>query len=142
MSASWSRPTSSPKSICAITSANRRKHGRHSPDGLDDAAALAPCAISRLDRAAGAGAGGRPPGAAGLVLFPPNHVSYLDITVFGSLIPGSFIAKSEVAGWPLFGWLAKLQRSVFIDRQVRGTLQQRDTIAERLAARDVLILFP
>ena len=82
------------------------------------------------------------PSAARPVLFAANHVSYLDITVFGSLIPGSFIAKSEVAGWPLFGWLAKLQRSVFIDRQVRSTLQQRDTIAERLAARDVLILFP
>jgi lyso-ornithine lipid O-acyltransferase len=82
------------------------------------------------------------PCAARPVLFAANHVSYLDITVFGSLIPGSFIAKSEVAGWLLFGWLAKLQRSVFIDRQVRSTLQQRDTIAGRLAARDVLILFP
>jgi 1-acyl-sn-glycerol-3-phosphate acyltransferase len=82
------------------------------------------------------------PSAARPVLFAANHVSYLDITVFGSLIPGSFVAKSEVAGWPLFGLLAKLQRSVFIDRQVRSTLQQRDTIAERLAARDVLILFP
>ncbi|HVH81309.1 MAG TPA: 1-acyl-sn-glycerol-3-phosphate acyltransferase, partial [Stellaceae bacterium] len=40
------------------------------------------------------------------VLFAANHVSYLDITIFGSLIAGSFIAKSEVAGWPLFGWLA------------------------------------
>src|SRR6266850_732404 len=49
------------------------------------------------------------------VLFAANHVSYADITVLGSLIAGSFIAKDEVAGWPLFGWLAKLQRSVFID---------------------------
>jgi lyso-ornithine lipid O-acyltransferase len=76
------------------------------------------------------------------VLFASNHVSYLDITVLGSLIPGSFVAKSEVAGWPLFGWLAKLQRSVFVDRQVRSTAQQRDAIAGRLAAGDALILFP
>ena len=76
------------------------------------------------------------------VLFASNHVSYLDITILSSLIAGSFIAKHEVARWPLFGWLAKLQRSVFIDRQVRSTAQQRDSIAERLAAGDALILFP
>jgi len=76
------------------------------------------------------------------VLFASNHVSYLDIEVLGSLIPGSFIAKNEVAGWPLFGWLAKLQRSVFVDRQVRSTTAQRDAIAARLAAKDALILFP
>lgn len=76
------------------------------------------------------------------VLFASNHVSYIDIMVLGSLIPGSFVAKSEIAGWPLFGWLAKLQRSVFVDRQVRSTARQRDAIAERLAAGDALILFP
>lgn len=76
------------------------------------------------------------------VLFVANHVSYADITVLGSLIPGSFVAKSEVAGWPFFGWLAKLQRSVFVDRQVRSTAQQRDAIADRLGAGDALILFP
>ena len=76
------------------------------------------------------------------VLFAANHISYLDITVFGSLIPGSFIAKREVKRWPLFGWLARLQRSVFIDRQVRSTAHQRDSIAGRLAAKEALILFP
>jgi 1-acyl-sn-glycerol-3-phosphate acyltransferase len=76
------------------------------------------------------------------VLFAANHTGYLDISVLGSLIPGSFISKSEVARWPLFGWLAKLQRCVFVDRQARSTAQQRDAIAERLAAKDALILFP
>jgi 1-acyl-sn-glycerol-3-phosphate acyltransferase len=76
------------------------------------------------------------------VLFAANHVSYLDITVLGSLLAASFIAKTEVERWPLFGWLAKLQRSVFVDRRVRSTAQQRDSIAARLAAQDALILFP
>jgi 1-acyl-sn-glycerol-3-phosphate acyltransferase len=40
-------------------------------------------------------------------LFVSNHVSYLDIIVLGSLIPGSFIAKAEIKSWPLFGWLAR-----------------------------------
>src|SRR5271157_1348932 len=65
------------------------------------------------------------------VLFVANHISYADITILGSLIPGSFIAKAEVANWPFFGWLAKLQRSVFVDRRIRSTATQRDTISER-----------
>jgi len=76
------------------------------------------------------------------VLFASNHVSYTDITVLGSVIPASFIAKAEVANWPFFGWLAKLQRSVFVDRQVRTAAKQRDAIGDRLAAGDALILFP
>jgi 1-acyl-sn-glycerol-3-phosphate acyltransferase len=75
-------------------------------------------------------------------LFASNHVSYTDITVLGSLIVGSFVAKSEVAGWPLFGWLAKLQRTVFVDRRARSTASQRDAMTSRLAAGDALILFP
>jgi 1-acyl-sn-glycerol-3-phosphate acyltransferase len=76
------------------------------------------------------------------VLYAANHTSYTDITVLGSVIPGSFIAKSEVARWPFFGWLAKLQRSVFVDRRVRSTVAQRDAIGKRLADGDALILFP
>ena len=76
------------------------------------------------------------------VLFVANHVSYADITVLGSVIAGSFVAKAEVADWPFFGWLAKLQRSVFVDRRVRSTVTQRDAISKRLAVGDALILFP
>ena len=75
------------------------------------------------------------------VLFVANHVSYIDITVLGSLVEASFVAKSEVAGWPLFGWLAKLQRSVFVDRRVGSIARQRDALGARLAAGDALILF-
>ena len=82
------------------------------------------------------------PAAARPVLFAANHISYLDITVLSSLLAASFVAKTEVAGWPLFGWLARLQRSVFVDRKVRSTAEQRDSIAARLAAKDALILFP
>ena len=82
------------------------------------------------------------PAAARPVLFAANHISYLDITVLSSLLAASFVAKTEVAQWPLFGWLAKLQRSVFVDRKVRSTAEQRDSIAARLAAKDALILFP
>ena len=82
------------------------------------------------------------PSERGPTLFVVNHVSYIDITILGALIRGSFVAKSEVARWPLFGMLAKLQRTVFIDRRAHRTAAQRGAIASRLAAGDGLILFP
>jgi len=95
------------------------------------------CRIFGLQiRVIGSPTAGRP------VLFASNHVSYTDITVLGSVIPGSFIAKAEVADWPFFGWLAKLQRSVFVDRQARSAAKQRDAIGDRLAGGEALILFP
>jgi 1-acyl-sn-glycerol-3-phosphate acyltransferase len=75
-------------------------------------------------------------------LFVSNHTSYIDITVLGALIPGSFVAKTEVAQWPLYGWLAKLQRTVFVDRKRNTSHLQRDQLQQRLAAGDNLILFP
>jgi 1-acyl-sn-glycerol-3-phosphate acyltransferase len=75
-------------------------------------------------------------------LFVANHSSYLDITVLGGVIPGSFVAKAEVGDWPFFGLLAKLQRTVFVDRRARSALAQREALEERLRAGDNLILFP
>jgi 1-acyl-sn-glycerol-3-phosphate acyltransferase len=74
-------------------------------------------------------------------LFVVNHSSWLDITVIDSLLPVCFVAKREVAGWPVFGLLAKLQRTVFVERAVSRTASQRDMMAERLAAADNLVLF-
>ena len=76
------------------------------------------------------------------LLIVSNHTSYLDIEVLGSLIPGSFVAKAEIAGWPFFGWLAKLQRSVFIERRSSKAREHKDEIEKRLLEGDVLILFP
>ena len=76
------------------------------------------------------------------VLFVSNHSSYLDIIVLGSVLEGSFVAKSEVARWPLFGRLAKLQRTVFVDRRVSRTAGARDAMIARLKAGDRLVLFP
>ncbi|MBT5572277.1 MAG: 1-acyl-sn-glycerol-3-phosphate acyltransferase, partial [Alphaproteobacteria bacterium] len=75
-------------------------------------------------------------------LFVANHSSYLDIPIYGALIPGSFVAKSEVGEWPFFGTLAKLQRSVFVDRRVRSSQLQATALGKRLAAGDSMILFP
>ena len=75
-------------------------------------------------------------------LFICNHSSYLDILVLGALIPGYFVTKSEVANWPFFGVLAKLQRTVFVDRRARNAGAHQDRLRQRLEAGDNLILFP
>jgi lyso-ornithine lipid O-acyltransferase len=46
-----------------------------------------------------------------------NHLSYLDIIVLSSIRPCIFVAKRDVAGWPLFGWLAHAAGTIFVDRQ-------------------------
>jgi 1-acyl-sn-glycerol-3-phosphate acyltransferase len=71
-----------------------------------------------------------------------NHVSWLDICVISALAPVVFVAKREVAGWPLFGWLAKLQRTIFINRQARHqTGAATRQIAGRLLGGDAVVLF-
>jgi lyso-ornithine lipid O-acyltransferase len=63
--------------------------------------------------------------------------------VIGSLTPLSFVAKSEVAGWPVIGWFAKLQRTVFVERSRRThTASVNETVGRRLAGGDVIVLFP
>src|SRR4029078_2211529 len=58
------------------------------------------------------------------------------------LTPAVFVAKKEVAGWPVFGWLAKLQRTVFIDRERRHRKgAATPEIAERLNGGDAVVLF-
>ncbi len=77
------------------------------------------------------------------LLIAANHTSYWDIVVLGSLGPISFISKSEVASWPLFGFLAKIARTIFVERQRRAkTGEHRDMIQQRLAEGDTLVLFP
>jgi 1-acyl-sn-glycerol-3-phosphate acyltransferase len=76
------------------------------------------------------------------LLLVANHSSWLDITVLTSILPAVFVAKSEIAGWPLFGLFARLQRSVFVDRARRqATRDVNRTIASRLAEGDPVVLF-
>jgi 1-acyl-sn-glycerol-3-phosphate acyltransferase len=76
------------------------------------------------------------------LLILSNHVSWLDICVIAALAPVVFVAKSEVRRWPVFGWLAKLQRTVFIERQRRQkTGAATREIAGRLLGGDAVVLF-
>lgn len=75
------------------------------------------------------------------IIFVGNHLSYLDIEVIGSVIKGSFIAKEDVAHWPLFGTLARLQQTVFISRDPRRAEESKFAFSEALKRTMPLILF-
>lgn len=71
-----------------------------------------------------------------------NHVSWLDIPVLASTGLHTFVAKREVASWPIVGLTARLQRTVFVDRTRRAqTAQVNAAIARRLSAGDPVVLF-
>jgi 1-acyl-sn-glycerol-3-phosphate acyltransferase len=76
------------------------------------------------------------------VLLVANHVSYLDVPVLGSLADATFVAKNEVAGWPVLGALAKLYDTVFIARSRGDAPRQCRTLRQRLAAGEALVIFP
>lgn len=76
------------------------------------------------------------------VLFVANHLSWADIPVLGARLLGHFVAKSEVGAMGAVGWLADLQRTIYVERERRhATPAQRSEIATRLAAGGNIILF-
>jgi len=75
-------------------------------------------------------------------LFLSNHISYLDIFVLGAKLPGYFIAKSEVAGWPILGQLAKMQNTLFFERKGNKIRSQLGIMSSHFNQAKNLILFP
>ena len=72
-----------------------------------------------------------------------NHASWQDILLLGGTMPVSFVAKSDVAAWPVIGTLAKLGGTLFIDRTRRhaaGTT--KNEMQERLESGETIVLFP
>lgn len=77
------------------------------------------------------------------VLLVCNHTSWLDIPVLSALAPVSFVAKLEVGSWPFVSALARLQRSVFVDRTRRlAAGDAANAITMRLQQGDTIVLFP
>lgn len=80
--------------------------------------------------------------ASGPVLLVSNHISWLDIPVLSSVMPLSFVAKKEVSTWPFISLLAKLQRTLFVDRTRRTAVAQTTSaISGRLENRERILLF-
>ena len=71
-----------------------------------------------------------------------NHVSWLDIFTLNAPQRIYFVSKSEVAGWPGIGWLAKATGTVFINRDPREAAAQREVFESRLRDGHHLCFFP
>jgi len=72
-----------------------------------------------------------------------NHLSYVDVLVLASRVDGVFLAKSEVAGWPIIGSLCRSVGTLFVDRRANRDLPRVIAALERtLAAGQGVVLFP
>ena len=72
-----------------------------------------------------------------------NHLGYLDVLAIAAVLPCAFVAKAEVAGWPVFGALAAWSGTLFIDRNSRADVARVNRrIRARLAEGGTLALFP
>lgn len=77
------------------------------------------------------------------VLFLANHVSWLDILVVAGASGAAFVSKDEVKKWPLIGWLAGLNNTIFVARSERnGVRGQADQLRAALATGQPVALFP
>lgn len=84
---------------------------------------------------------GTPPQAPFLLV--SNHLSYIDILALSSQLDGVFVAKSEIARWPVIGLACKLVRTVFVDRETKRSLPRvLAEIDDRLAYGQGVIFFP
>ncbi len=77
------------------------------------------------------------------VLFVSNHVTWLDIIVLGGATGARFVSRDDVENWPLVGWIAGLNQTIFVARQSRRDAQrQADRLRESLASGAPVALFP
>ncbi|HMK60079.1 MAG TPA: lysophospholipid acyltransferase family protein [Dissulfurispiraceae bacterium] len=72
-----------------------------------------------------------------------NHSSYLDVLVMGSVRPSSFLAKKEVKGWPLVGWLATLGGTLFVNREnKKSAVMAMEEIGRKIDHGVMVVIFP
>jgi 1-acyl-sn-glycerol-3-phosphate acyltransferase len=77
------------------------------------------------------------------VLFLANHLSWLDIMILAGAGGAAFVSKAEVGEWPVIGWLARLNATVFVARAARaGVKGQADALRAALARGQPVALFP
>lgn len=77
------------------------------------------------------------------VFYMCNHLSYLDIPMLGSVIKqASFLAKSEVKNWPVFGFLSTLHQTEYIERKRTAVAEAAEALTNKVANGRNLIIFP
>lgn len=76
-------------------------------------------------------------------LIVTNHISWLDVFVLNAVVPMRFVAKSEVRGWPVIGWLCARAQTLFIERgKARSAARINIQLVELLKRGECLAVFP
>jgi 1-acyl-sn-glycerol-3-phosphate acyltransferase len=77
------------------------------------------------------------------VFYVANHLSWLDILVIGGLTGTTFVSQDGVASWPIVGWLAKLNRTIFISRTDKfAVAEQIANLRDAIAEHQAVTIFP
>lgn len=85
---------------------------------------------------------GAPP-SDGPTLLISNHISWTDVLALGSLSPMTFLARHDLAGWPLLGPLARAYGTLFVERGRRRQIPEVNRqMAEKMASAAIVVLFP
>lgn len=71
-----------------------------------------------------------------------NHISYVDILVLGAYLDCFFVAKSDVADWPFFGFLSKIGGTIFISRDRKKVKSQVQILACHMMSGKSILIFP
>lgn len=75
-------------------------------------------------------------------LLAANHISWMDIHAINAFRPIRFVAKSDVEGWPIFGWMAKQLGTVFIKRENARHGKQVASIVAAVLKTESVCIFP
>ena len=76
-------------------------------------------------------------------LLVSNHLSYLDILIYGTVLPCFFVSKAEISRWPFFGWMSRTGGTIYLERSSRASAEKvSKEIRERLDLPAMVVLFP
>lgn len=77
------------------------------------------------------------------VFYVANHLSWIDIPILGGVTGTAFISQDKIAHWPVIGWLAKLNDTVFVSRTDRLAVgEQVETVRRAVAEHRPIAIFP
>jgi 1-acyl-sn-glycerol-3-phosphate acyltransferase len=80
---------------------------------------------------------------AGCHLIAANHISWLDVFAIGAVFPCWFVSKDDTRSWPLVGWIAAANDTLFLRRaSARAAYRMNAQIRARLAVRQPVVIFP
>jgi 1-acyl-sn-glycerol-3-phosphate acyltransferase len=72
-----------------------------------------------------------------------NHTSWLDVFSIAAVVPARFVAKAEIGRWPVFGWLAIVVGTLFVERGRRhAVMRTNQAVADRLRSGQLIGIFP